>query len=108
MAAAFGAATMSVLFKSFWCVVFASAKMMEPFYRLAKRGARVKAGATILRPCLQGGIDWADLNPANKHWVMFLVTFTSIVLGLQASVASEAMTIQVGSTCKYRERNSAL
>ncbi|EXJ54380.1 hypothetical protein A1O7_09719 [Cladophialophora yegresii CBS 114405] len=90
---------MSVLFKSFWCVVFASAKMMEPFYQLAKQSARATAEASVLRPYLQGGIDWADMNPANKHWVMFVTTFISIVLGLQASVASEAMTIQAGSTC---------
>ena len=59
----------------------------------------VSAEASVLRPYLQGGIDWADLSPANKHWVMFLTTFLSILLGLQASVASEAMTIQAGSTC---------
>jgi hypothetical protein len=99
VAATFGSVTLSVLFKSFWCVVFASAKMMEPFYQLAKQGSSATAESSILRPYLQGGIDWADMNPSNKHWVMFLVTFISILLGLQASVASEAMTIQAGSTC---------
>jgi hypothetical protein len=99
VAATFGSVTMSVLFKSFWCVVFASAKMMEPFYQLAKQGAKASAEASILRPYLQGGIEWGDLDPRNKRWAMFLTTFISILMGLQASVASEAMTIQAGSKC---------
>jgi hypothetical protein len=97
--ATFASVTMSVLFKSFWCVVFASAKMMEPFYQLAKEGASATAKASVLRPYLQGGIDWPDLNPANRYWVMFLTTVVSISSSLQASLASEAMTVQAGATC---------
>lgn len=97
--AIFASVIMSVLFKSFWCVVFASAKMMEPFYQLAKEGTGVTAEASVLRPYLQGGIDWPDLNPANKYWVMFLTTVISVFLSVQASLASEAMTVQAGATC---------
>ena len=98
-AAVFVTVTMSVLFKSFWCVVFASAKMMEPFYQLSKEATKVKAEASVLRQYLQAGIEWRDLNPMNKQWVMFLTTIVSILLSVQASIASEAMTVQAGATC---------
>ncbi|KAL6247992.1 hypothetical protein RBB50_005340 [Rhinocladiella similis] len=92
---------MSVLFKSFWSVVFASAQMMEPFYQLAK-GSPVTAKASVLRPNLKGGIDWLYLNPLNKHWVMFLTTVLSILFSVQASIASEAMTVQAGASCNTK------
>ena len=98
-AAIFVTVTMSVLFKSFWCVVFASAKMMEPFYQLSRGATMVTAEASVLRQYLQAGIEWRDLNPKNKHWVMFLTTIVNILLSVQASIASEAMTVQAGATC---------
>lgn len=98
-AAVFVTVTMSVLFKSFWCVVFASSKMMEPFYQLSKEATKVTAEASVLRQYLQAGIEWRDLNPMNKQWVMFLTTVVSILLSIQASIASEAMTVQAGATC---------
>lgn len=98
-AAIFVTVTMSVLFKSFWCVVFASAKMMEPFYQLSREATMVTAESSVLRQYLQAGIEWRDLNPKNKHWVMFLTTIVSILLSVQASIASEAMTVQAGATC---------
>lgn len=100
--ATFAPVTMSVLFKSFWSVVFASAQMMEPFYQLAK-GSPVTAKASVLRPNLKGGIDWSYLNPLNKQWVMFLTTVLSILFSVQASIASEAMTVQAGASCDTKK-----
>ena len=97
--ALFAPVMMSLLIKSFWSIVFASAKMMEPFYQLARKDKSVTAKASILRPYLQGGIDWPDLNPKNKYWAMFLTTIVSVFLSVQTSLASEAMTVQAGSKC---------
>lgn len=98
MNATFSSVTMSVAFKSFWCVVLASAKMMEPFYQLFRHtGAAAVDSLTV--PYLEGGVGWSSLNPMNKQWVMFLTTALGLMLGLLASIASEAMTVRAGSTC---------
>jgi hypothetical protein len=96
--AAFSSVTMSVAFKSFWCVVLASAKMMEASYQLF-RSSGASAFDSLTIPYLEGGVTWKSLNPMNKQWVILLTTGISLKLSLLALIASESMTGRAGSTC---------
>ena len=99
MAATFGSVTMSVLFKSVWSVVLSSAQMMEPYYQLGESGNYRAADLSITRQYLSGETDFSDLDPRNRRWSILLTTMIGLALDLQASVASEAMTVQAGATC---------
>ena len=89
---------MSVLFKSFWCLVLASAKMMEPFYQLF-RAEGASAEESLLLKYLNSGLDRKALNPQSRRLVMFLTNIVYLLLSALAALASEAMTVRAGSTC---------
>lgn len=96
--ATFASVTMSVLFKSFWCVVLASARMMEPFYQLF-RPAGASAENSLQLSYIGAGTAWKVLDLRNKRWVMLLTTVVSFMLSTMASLGSEAMVVRAGSTC---------
>jgi Protein of unknown function (DUF3433) len=86
----------NVLFKSAWSIVFASTKMMEPFYQLSKEGG-ASAKESLFSDYLSDGISLRSLqNIFSNHYVMNLTAFIYIFLTVTCSVASEAMTIRAG------------
>jgi hypothetical protein len=96
--AIFASVTMSVMFKSFWCVVLASTKMMEPFYQLSRSGG-VSAKEALLTHYVGAGTAWRAFDPRNKRWLMLLTTIISVLLSAMASLGSETMSVRAGSTC---------
>ena len=94
----FTSVTMSVMFKSFWCVVLASTKMMEPFYQLSRSGG-VSAKEALLTHYVGTGTAWRAFDPRNKRWLMLLTTIISVLLSAMASLGSETMTVRAGSIC---------
>jgi hypothetical protein len=89
---------MSVIFKSFWGIVLASTKMMEPFHQLLQSdGASAKKA--LLIHYISTGTAWRAFDPRNKRWLMLLTTIISVLLSTMASLGSETMTVRAGSTC---------
>lgn len=98
ISAIFATVVMSVMFKSFWSIVLASTKMMEPFYRLSRpEGASAKEA--LLTHYVGTGTVWRALDPRNKRWLMLITTVISVLLSAMAALGSETMTVRAGSTC---------
>lgn len=89
-----------VVLQSAWLVVFATFKMMEPFYQLASPGG-ASAPATLTADHLSTGLSLSFAKAAfANHWVMVLAGQVQFALALIVLLVSESMSIVPTAYCK--------
>lgn len=89
----------AVLLKLVWSIVFASTKMMEPFYLLSQEGGAL-AKDSLVADYLISSISLQGLsNLFVGHPVIILATLTYICISALPSLAIQATTIKAIGTC---------
>ena len=93
------AVVIAVILKIVWAMVFASFKLMEPFYQLSRpEGASAKHG--LLAEYLSTGYSVAHIQHIfSGHWIMFLTTLVYVCTGVLAPLATESMTVISTAYC---------
>jgi Protein of unknown function (DUF3433) len=91
---------LAVILKNVWTIVFASTKIMEPFYYLSRPdGASAKE--SLVADYLSSSLSLTSLRGMfNGHWVMLLTTLIYFQIGLLAPLATESMTVKALSLCE--------
>lgn len=85
---------LAVILQVFWTIIFASTKMMEPFYQLAKP-CGAEAQHTLLADYLSSGLSLDSLHSLlSGHWVMICASSVQILMGLIVTLAGESMTVK--------------
>ena len=89
----------AVVLKSIWAMVFASLKMMEPFYYLARpEGATAKD--SLLADYLSTGYSISHIKHIfSGHWVMLSCTIAYIGFAILPPLATEASTVVATAYC---------
>lgn len=89
----------AVILQATWLIIFATFKMMEPFYQLASpRGASAESSLTA--DYLSAGLSLSFLKAAlDGHWVMLLAGFIQLFLALTVSLSSDAFNVYPTAFC---------
>lgn len=90
----------AVLLKLLWSIVFASVKMMEPFYLLSGRnGASVKE--SLISDYLTSSLTINSVhNIANGHPVVILASIACLCLGFLPALAAQCSTMRAIGICQ--------
>lgn len=90
----------AVILQATWLIIFATFKMMEPFYQLASpRGASAESSLTA--DYLSAGLSLAFIKAAiDGHWVMVLSGLVQLFLALTVTLASDAFNVVPTAFCK--------
>lgn len=88
----------AVVLKSTWDVIYAAAKMMEPFYQLSHpHGA--PATASLLACYFQTSFSWNSFQTIARHPAMLFAGAVYSIISMIAPFASESSTIKVTNYC---------
>ena len=89
-----------VVLQSAWLVVFATFKLMEPFYQLASPGG-ASAQATLTADYLSTGLSLSFVKAASgNQWVMLLAGQVQFGLAVVVLLVSESMNVVPTALCK--------
>jgi hypothetical protein len=90
---------LTVLLRSGWAMIFAATKMMEPFYRLARRGG-ASAQESLLADYLSGGLSLDTLRAMWRgNWVLLLAGLVHLGTALVVTLAGESMRVKPTGYC---------
>ena len=88
-----------VLLKCAWSVIFASTKVMEPFYQLTRPGG-ADLNVSLLADYLSSGFSMTTLSGLfTQRPLMLLAIVVSAIAMVMAPLASEAMSIKSSALC---------
>ena len=89
--ASYLAVFVAVALKELWSVVFASTKMMEPFYQLQQPGG-ASASNSLLANYLSTWLSWKSVQAVfGGQWVMMFSTITYAFFASLSPIATECM-----------------
>jgi len=90
---------LTVLLRSGWAIIFAAVKMMEPFYRLARRGG-ASAEESLLADYLSSGLSLDTLRAMWRgNWVLLLAGLVHLGTALLVTLAGESMRVRPTGYC---------
>lgn len=97
--ASYLAVLVAVVLKNIWAMVFASMKMMEPFFYLARpEGATVKD--SLLAEYLSTGYSFDHIRHIfSGHWLMLLGTIAYLGFAVLPPLSTEASTVVATAFC---------
>jgi len=90
---------LTVLLRSGWAMIFAATKMMQPFYRLARRSG-ASAEESLLADYLSGGLSLDTLRAMWRgNWVLLLAGLVHVGTALVVTLAGESMKVKPTGYC---------